>query len=104
LTIYNKIEKLYIDKNLSVNDACKKMDISLSKYYKICKVLNKKSVASGKIPNQQKGGNPIKITTKSDKNENEIENVTRVDLVNIMNEVEEQQSKLNLNKKCKLNI
>ena len=52
--LYDKIEKLYKEDELSLEKSCKKADITLGKYYKICKALNKKSIADGnKI---QKGG------------------------------------------------
>ena len=37
--IYDKVLKLYNDKDYTVSEACKKIDISTAKYYKICKTL-----------------------------------------------------------------
>ena len=58
--IYDKVLKLYNDKDYTVSEACKKIDISTAKYYKICKTLNMESIGAMRKERfkikKQKGG------------------------------------------------
>jgi hypothetical protein len=69
--IYKKIEKYYNTDGLTLCEACKKTNISPKHYYRICKTINKPSVACDQYDDQyinQSGGDNIKQENNDDEN------------------------------------
>lgn len=87
--IYNKIDKFYNKKGMSLVDSCEKGGVCLSQYYKICNTLGNKGV-TGNIGNnkihQQKGGRNIsKIGNEDNDNDKIIFKEKKIKLSNLDN-------------------
>lgn len=71
--IHKKVNDMYCNEFLSITQCCKKLGITPSTYYKICKELGKRSVGTSKdnatkpaIKKNAKGGSKSNIPSKSD--------------------------------------
>lgn len=63
--IYNQINTIYKKELLSIPKACEKINIGTSTYYKICKALNKKSIAEiNKKMDEKKKNKKLMVTQK----------------------------------------
>ena len=88
--LYDNVLSLYKNKNYTVAEACKKINISVAKYYKICKLLKMETIGTMrknklKIKNQ-KGGNIINTVNENkskscDIIDNKVDNVADMDIL-----------------------
>jgi hypothetical protein len=59
--IYEKVNNIYIEKQISLSKACMLLDTTTTQYYRICKLLSKDSIV---LSNGVKQDTPKKIDTK----------------------------------------
>jgi hypothetical protein len=68
--IYNDITNIYKNEFLSIPKACKKIGVSMTTFYRACKVLKKDSPTNNKIKNNKIISNHIIDGTEPKPNQN----------------------------------